>query len=129
MAELKRITCVEDDKGIQAIVDLALTDLGGFEVTLFSDGPSALEQIEAVDPQLVILDMMMPKMTGVEILQELRAREPFKTTPVIIMTAKAQSHEVEAYIESGAQAVIIKPFDPVTLSDQVLKIWDNATVQ
>ena len=128
MGELKRIACVEDDKGIQAIMELALTDLGGFDVTVFSDGLAALDGMAEAAPQLVILDMMMPKMSGVEVLKELRQRDQFKQTPIIMMTAKAQSHEVDDHIASGAQAVIIKPFDPVSLSDQVREIWDKAAV-
>jgi len=128
MGELKRIACVEDDKGIQAIMELALTDLGGFDVTVFSDGLEALDGMAEAAPQLVILDMMMPKMSGVEVLKALRQRDQFKQTPIVMMTAKAQSHEVDDYIASGAQAVIIKPFDPVSLSDQVREIWDKAAV-
>lgn len=125
MAELTRIVCVEDDPDIQAIVDLALTDIGGFDVTIFPDGPSALAGLHAATPQVIVLDMMMPGMNGLEVLDAIRTDFDLRDVPVIFMTAKAQSHEVEAYRDAGAQATILKPFDPVTLPDQIREVWQG----
>lgn len=123
MIELERICCVEDDFDIRMILDLSLSDIGGYKVQLFEDGPSALEGLPAMQPQLIMLDMMMPGMNGLEVLRALRQSEQFATTPVVFMTAKAQSHELDTYIREGAQSVIVKPFDPVTLPEQVREIW------
>lgn len=126
MAELNRIACVEDDADIQAIIELALTDIGGFEVAIFPDGPTALGGgLATFEPQLVVLDMMMPGMNGLEVLARIRADEALKNVPVVFMTAKAQDHEVEQYKAAGAQATILKPFDPVALPSQIRDIWNG----
>ena len=123
MVELERICCVEDDFDIRTILDLSLSDIGGYQVELFEDGPSALKGLPTIQPQLIMLDMMMPGMNGLEVLGALRQSEQFAQTPVVFMTAKAQSHELDSYISAGAQSVIVKPFDPMTLPDQVEDIW------
>jgi CheY-like chemotaxis protein len=125
MTELKRIACVEDDLDIQAIIELALTDFGGFEVTLYPDGPTALARLNDAGPQLIILDMMMPGMNGLEVLAHIRDDDALKDIPVVFMTAKAQAHEIDEYHAAGAQATILKPFDPVSLGDRVREIWDG----
>lgn len=125
MTELERICCVEDDFDIRTILELSLSDIGGYEVQLFEDGPCALAGLPELSPQLIMLDMMMPGMNGLEVLSALRKSEQFAKTPVVFMTAKAQSHELDAYISAGAQSVIVKPFDPMTLPDQVKEIWSR----
>lgn len=125
MAELERICCVEDDFDIRTILELSLSDIGGYQVQLFEDGPSALEGLPETRPQMIMLDMMMPGMNGLEVLGALRKSEQFATTPVVFMTAKAQSHELDTYIGAGAQSVIVKPFDPMILPEQVREIWSQ----
>ncbi|WP_440959792.1 response regulator [Oceanicaulis sp. LC35] len=125
MSELEKIACVEDDPDIRAILEMSLSDVGGFTVSLFENGPAALSGLGDVNPQLIMLDMMMPGMNGLEVLAELRTRPAFMRTPIVFMTAKAQSHELGAYISAGAQSVIVKPFDPLTLPDQIREIWDG----
>lgn len=126
---LEHIACVEDDHDIRMILDMSLKDLGGFKVDLYEDGPSALEAFKVSTPQLIMLDMMMPGMNGLEVLSALRQQKTFARTPVVFMTAKAQAHELSAYMSTGAQSVIVKPFDPMTLSDQVKKIWEQSEIK
>lgn len=126
MDELKRISCVEDDDSIRVIIKLALEDVGGFEVTLFSGGQEALSGLEEAAPQLIILDVMMPGMDGIETLKKLRERPSLINIPVIFMTAKAQPSEVDNYISLGARDVIVKPFDPMALAESVSEIWRSA---
>ena len=127
--KLNHIACVEDDPDIRMILEMSLSDLGGFTVELFEDGPTALEGFRSSSPQMIMLDMMMPGMNGLEVLGALRKQTKFAHTPVVFMTAKAQAHELSAYIEAGAQSVIVKPFDPMTLPEQVIKIWEAAASQ
>lgn len=122
--ELERIACVEDDPDIRSILEMSLSDIGGFTVDLYEDGPTALAGLKQDVPQMIMLDMMMPGMNGLEVLGALREWPEYARTPVVFMTAKAQSHELSAYIEAGAQSVIVKPFDPMTLPEQVVRIWE-----
>ncbi|MDD2776053.1 MAG: response regulator [Gallionella sp.] len=122
-APLTRILYVEDEPDIQMIARLALETLGGFTLEVCSSGKEALAKITAFQPQLILLDVMMPGMDGPTTLSKLRELPAFSTTPTIFMTAKVQPGEVMGYKQIGAVDVIPKPFDPMTLSNQVLEIW------
>ena len=122
--ELKRITYVEDEPDIRAVAELALTQLGGFELDICVDGPDALRKTPEFRPDLILLDVMMPGMDGTETLARLREVPELAETPVVFMTAKAQRHEIAAFLELGALSVIPKPFDPMTLSSELRDIWN-----
>lgn len=126
MAELRRILLVEDDQDIQIVAGLALQDLAGFEVSVCSSGREALSTAQSFAPDLIILDVMMPELDGPGTLAELRRLPDLAETPVIFMTAKAQPNEIAEYRKLGALDVIIKPFDPMQLGDDVLRIWRKA---
>lgn len=123
MDKLTRILYVEDEPDIQTVARLALETLGGFAVQLCSSGEEALQLAPGFQPQLILLDVMMPVMDGPSTLKMLRTLPQFASTPVIFMTAKVQPGEVAHYLELGAVDVIPKPFDPMTLSNQVEAIW------
>lgn len=125
MAELKRILYVEDEPDIQAVAKLALEAIGGFEVMVCSSGKDALENVIAFSPDLILLDVMMPGMDGPATLQAMRDLPELGQTPAIFMTAKVQPQEVAGYKNLGALDVIPKPFDPMTLAENVRKIWDR----
>ena len=120
---LNKILMAEDEADIQMVARLALEAVGGFTVEICSSGGEALKAAPGFAPDLILLDMMMPGMDGVTTLQELRNLPQTASTPVIFMTAKVQPHEVARYKELGAIDVISKPFDPMTLSADISKIW------
>jgi len=120
---LERILYVEDDPDIQSIAKLALEELGGFAVDACMSGREALARAVEFDPQLLILDVMMPEMDGPTTLTELRKLEPIQRVPAVFMTAKVQVQEVAHYKALGAADVIAKPFDPMTLAEEVQEIW------
>lgn len=122
---LTNIILVEDDPDIQQIAKLALCSIGKFSVQIFSSGIDILEQASSLHPQLILLDVMMPNMDGPTTLSKLREIPHLATTPVIFLTAKVQSHELENYKKLGAIDVISKPFDPMTLSSSILDIWSK----
>ncbi len=120
---VERILCVEDDPDIQAVIRLALERVGGFTVKLCSSGPEALEAVAGFRPDLILLDVMMPGMDGPTTLSALRRLPRAASLPVIFMTAKVQPDEVAYYHRLGALGVIAKPFDPMTLSREILQHW------
>ena len=122
---LERILYVEDDPDIQSIAKLALEDLGGFTVEVCLSGREALKLAPEFSPQLMILDVMMPGMDGPTTLAELRKLPTLENVPAIFMTAKVQKQEVADYKALGAVDVIAKPFDPMTLAEQVSSIWER----
>lgn len=127
MQALERILLVEDEPDIQAVAKLALEMVGGFTVSVCSSGRIALTEIGAFQPQLVLLDVMMPDMDGPATLAAIRDNPDWADLPVAFMTAKVQPSEVAHYKSLGALDVIAKPFDPMTLADQVRAVWAEHT--
>lgn len=125
MTSLQRILYVEDEADIQAVAKLALEMVGGFEVKICSSGAEALRDAEGFAPQLLLLDVMMPGMDGPSTLKALRELPELSEVPVAFMTAKVQPAEIEHFKSLGAREVIAKPFDPMTLADQVRAIWQE----
>nr|WP_315862815.1 response regulator [Trichothermofontia sichuanensis] len=123
MPPLHRILLVEDDPDIQVIARLSLESVGGFAVKLCSSGREALQTAPTFSPDLILLDVMMPDMDGLTTLQSLRQIPTLATTPVIIMSARVQTHEVVHYRELGAVEVVAKPFDPMQLPTTIRQIW------
>lgn len=122
---LQKVMLVEDDKDIRTVAGMALEMVGGLTVQACESGARALETVAAFAPQLVLLDVMMPGMTGPEVLQALRQRDDTRELPVIFLTAKAQETEVARLKGLGALDVIAKPFDPMTLADTVKRLWEE----
>lgn len=123
MNELNNIMHVEDDPSIQQVAKIALEAVGGFTVHTCSGGQQALDDYAAVAPQLILLDVMMPGMDGPTTLQQLKQQFDLTKVPVVFMTAKVQSNEIASYKALGAADVVVKPFDPMTLSNQIQQIW------
>jgi len=116
---LRRVVVVEDDPDIRAVVALVLGRVGGLEVACCDGGVAALELVPATAPDLVLLDVMMPGMDGIETLARLRRDPRSAHIPVVFMTARAQPRDRAGYLAQGAAAVIAKPFDPMTLFRQL----------
>lgn len=125
LSRLQRILHVEDDPSISLVTRVTLQKLGGLEVLSCQSGAEALEKAVAYDPQLVLLDVMMPGMDGPATLAALRRQLDLSKVLVLFMTAKVQDAEIAHYRSLGAQDVIIKPFDPLTLVDQIQTQWER----
>ncbi|WP_407332296.1 response regulator [Enterovibrio sp. 27052020O] len=109
---------VEDDEDIRDVAEMALED-DGFILLACSSGNEALEKGALADPDLLLLDVMMPDMDGPTTLMNLRKLPHLGTTPAIFMTAKVQPSEIASYHQCGAIGVISKPFDPMTLAGKI----------
>lgn len=125
MQTLERILYAEDEADIQQVASLALEMVGGFALKTCNSGLEALAEIEAFEPQLLLLDVMMPDMDGPGTLARIREIEAYKAVPVVFMTAKVQPSEIQGYLDMGAAGVIAKPFDPMTLATQIRDIWEK----
>jgi CheY-like chemotaxis protein len=125
MLELPRILHVEDDEDIREIVMFALESIGGMDVKQSASGRDALVLAPQMQPDIFLLDYMMPGMNGEETLQALRDMPLFAETPAIFMTAKAQHAEVGKLMRLGAIGVIVKPFNPMTLCEDILSLWSQ----
>ena len=122
---LTKILYVEDDPDIAFLAELTLREIGGFDVRHCASGEAALEAMPDFAPDLVLMDVMMPGMDGCETFRRMQTM-PSGAAPTILMTAKAQTHEQEAYRAMGAIGVIAKPFDTNTLCDLIEGYWRQA---
>lgn len=123
MSDLNKILYLEDDPDIKTIAELSLVDISGFECEMVTNGVEALDKLKTYTPDIILSDMMMPEMDGVTFLKELKSNSKYKDIPVIFMTAKVANHEIEEYIKLGAIGVIIKPFNPMDLPEQIKELW------
>ena len=117
-----KVLLVDDEADIRRIGELSLHSVGGWDVLLASSGDEGIEAARAHRPDLILMDMMMPEMDGMSALRQLRADPELASTPVVFMTAKVQRDEVARYLEAGAKGVVHKPFDPMTLPDEIRQI-------
>jgi DNA-binding response OmpR family regulator len=109
MSEQPLILCADDDEDILSLVALRL-ERAGFRVTQATDGDAALEAVRAERPSLAVLDVMMPKRTGYEVLAALRADPALAGLKVILLSARVQEADVERGLDAGADAYLAKPF-------------------
>lgn len=123
MSELQRILYIEDKADIRTVALLALEVVGGFTVKACASGQEALAEAEAFAPDLILSDVMMPEMDGPTTFKALKALPSLSHVPVIFMTAKVQADEIDYFKSLGVSDVIAKPFDPMTLADQVRNSW------
>jgi len=119
-----RILLIEDDPTITNVVELNLR-LENYDVYLASDGEEGLKMVEEVDPDLVILDVMMPKMDGWQVLMELKSREDTRDIPVIMLTAMGDERSRVIGLRGGADDYISKPFSPLELTARVKVVLDR----
>jgi DNA-binding response OmpR family regulator len=108
---MTQLLVIEDDLDIRDLVTFKLEQIG-YDVRSATDGLTGLDLAAEVTPDLVVLDIMMPRMSGFDVCRELRARETTARTPIIILTAKAQEADVERGFALGATDYIVKPFSP-----------------
>jgi DNA-binding response OmpR family regulator len=103
------VLCADDDEDILALVALRL-ERAGFRVVRATNGEQALELARAERPALAVLDVMMPRMTGVEVLRALRADDETRAMRIILLSARVQESDVTGGLEAGADAYLAKPF-------------------
>lgn len=106
----KRVLVVDDDQSIQRVLVQTL-ELEGYEVVTASDGVEALETLAGELPDVVILDVMMPKLDGLDVLKRMRAQERTQTVPVILLTARSSQEDIWEGWQSGVDYYMTKPFD------------------
>ena len=123
---LQRVFCIDDEDDILQVLRLSLETVGALSVECCSDPVAALDRVEAAQPDVIMLDVMMPQMDGPETFAALRRKTGLDGVPIVFMTARAQPADIESYLGLGAAGVITKPFDPMTVSAQIEEIWRGA---
>lgn len=116
-----KLLYVEDEADIREIAKYTLED-EGFDIVFCASGEQAMDQAGDFQPEVILLDVMMPGMDGPTTLKNLREVPGLQNTPVIFLTAKVQPNEIQDFIALGAIDVIPKPFDPMTLAEQIREV-------
>ncbi len=116
----KSILLVDDEPHVLEVLKVTLEDFG-FQLLEAEDGPSALQIARDKKPDLVILDVMLPSMSGLEVCKTLR-EESGESIPVILLTARSGEDDEKAGYEAGADRYLTKPFSPLTLQTEVVKL-------
>lgn len=124
-AALEHVLCIDDDSDILEIAQMALEDVGALRVTCMSDGDAAVVAAPDLHPDFILIDVMMPGLDGPSVLKGLRAQAALAQVPVAFMTARIQDAEVRDYLDLGADGMISKPFDPMTLPSEIRVIWER----
>lgn len=121
----KRVLIVEDERDIRELIAFTL-QLGGLETFEAGNGEAGVAMAIELQPDLVLMDVRMPKMTGFEACKQLKASPATKAIPVVFLSAKGQISEIQQGMESGALEYILKPFAPDELLKQVQDILARA---
>lgn len=118
---MANILIAEDERDIRDLIQFTLM-FAGHKITTAANGAEALELAPKVKPDLIMMDVRMPKMTGYEACREMKKIDEIKHVPVIFLSAKGQDEEKQTGIEAGAVAYILKPFSPDDLTRQIADI-------
>jgi CheY-like chemotaxis protein len=121
----KHILLVDDEDDIREVAALSLEAVGGWRVSSASDGASGVDMARADAPDAILLDVMMPGLDGPATVARLREDPLTRDIPVILLTAKAQTSDRRRFAELGVAGTLTKPFDPMTLTDQIAAILDR----
>jgi CheY-like chemotaxis protein len=118
---MAHILVAEDERDIRELINFTLL-FAGHQVTQAANGAEALELAPQVKPDLIMMDVRMPKMTGYEACRQMKLIPEIQNVPVIFLSAKGQDEEVQTGLEAGAVAYILKPFAPEELTRQIADI-------
>jgi len=121
-----RILIIDDEDDIREIAAMSLETAAGWEVMVANSGAQGLARAATYQPDAILLDVMMPGMDGPTTFRELRKNPATARIPVLFLTAKVQATDRRSFANLGVQAVLVKPFDPMTLSAQISAVlgWD-----
>jgi CheY-like chemotaxis protein len=119
---MAKILIAEDERDIRELVAFSLRGLGGFDVVQAANGVEAVERATAELPDLILMDVRMPKMTGYEACKKLKDFDSTKDIPVVFLSAKGQESEIQQGLAVGAEEYILKPFAPDELVNQVRSV-------
>lgn len=123
MRPLLRILHVEDVPSIQVVTRIALEKLGGFHVLSCASGQDALNQVQQFAPDMILLDVMLPQMSGLELLRQLSLLVDLHQTPVVLLTGQQEPADLAELKRLGVRRLLQKPFDPLQLAAQLNEIW------
>ena len=128
MGERLRILLVDDEPSIVKMVGKRL-EVEGFEVLIATDGQDGLDKARSQSPDLIVLDLMLPKLNGYEVCTMLKQDNRYQKIPIVLFTAKAQEKDEKIGMECGANAYVRKPFRAQELLEKIRSLLPGASTQ
>jgi CheY-like chemotaxis protein len=125
MKNLKTILYVEDDLHVRTTAKLVLEVIGKYDVHECGSADEALQLAREIEPDLVLLDVMMPELDGIQLLHALRRLPHMADVPALFVTGRTSAYDIERYLEVGAIGIIPKPLVPLRLTDQLRSAWEK----
>jgi CheY-like chemotaxis protein len=125
---MARILIAEDERDIRELIEFTL-QFAGHEVFKASNGAEAVEMAPQVMPDLIMMDVRMPKMTGYEACREIKQMDTIKHIPVVFLSAKGQESEIDTGLEAGAYEYILKPFAPDQLTQRISEVLTKFDIE
>jgi two-component system alkaline phosphatase synthesis response regulator PhoP len=125
---MAKILIAEDERDIRELVNFSL-QFGGFTVVQAANGAEAVEQAQKELPDLILMDVRMPRMTGYEACRQMKTLPELRDIPVVFLSAKGQESEIQTGLEVGAEEYILKPFAPDELVKQVQAVLDRVAAR
>jgi CheY-like chemotaxis protein len=127
---MHRILLIDDEDDIREVASLTLEATAGWEVLTASSGAEGIRVALAEKPEAILMDVMMPEMDGPTTFREMQKRPEIAAIPVILLTAKVQGVDQRRFADLGVASVLFKPFDPMTLAQQIAEVlhWEPVAV-
>ena len=125
---MTKILIAEDERDIRDLVAFSL-QFGGFTVVQAANGAEAVERAQTELPDLILMDVRMPRMTGYEACKVLKSLPAMRDIPVVFLSAKGQESEIQTGLDAGAEEYILKPFAPDELAKQVKAVLDRVSAR
>ena len=119
---MKKVLLVDDEDDIREVAQMSLEMTVGWEIDSANGGQAGIDKALVFSPDAILMDVMMPDMDGPTTFLKMREMDELKDTPVILLTAKVQATDKEYFASIGVTGVIAKPFDPMSLAEQVQAI-------
>jgi len=124
----RRVLIIDDEEDIREVAALSLETVAGWDVVLAGSGPAGIAKAQDYRPDAILLDVMMPGMDGPTTFRELQTLPETRNIPVILLTAKVQAADQKRFSDLGVARVMFKPFDPITLAQEIAEAlgWEKA---
>lgn len=119
---MKRVLVIDDEADIREVTQASLEIMAGLQVIVASSSHEGLAKAETEQPDIILLDVMLPDMDGVTVFKRLQANPITQHIPVVLLTAKVQASDQRRFAELGVKAIIAKPFKPHMLASQLLAV-------
>jgi CheY-like chemotaxis protein len=124
----KRLLVIDDEADLRRVIQIALEELEDWQIVLAASGQEGLQTVRTGQWDAILLDISMPNMDGFTVFEQLQADDKTQSIPVVLLTAKVLPHDRARFAEMNIAGVMTKPFDPITLGDQITQLlrWEKS---